>query len=131
MATELLEDGVRGHGMNQADQRQDSLDLAALQVADEVPGEAVPPALPLLLEVLEPVLSDQLYPGFGQRAHVLGGDVLRRGEDLDVGSGPLADPLEVRADPIGVQFRDGLDHRYSIQTRPACRPVRSPSRRWE
>ena len=46
-------------------------------------------------------------------------------------AGLLADPLEIGADSLEVEVRDGLDHPQSIQTRPAWRPVRSPSRRWE
>src|SRR4051794_38379665 len=117
--------------MDQPYQRQDPLDLAALDVADEVPGEAIAPALLLLLEVLLAILTDELDTGLRQDPHVLGPYVLRRGEDLHPGSCSLADSRQIGADPVDVEVRDGLDHRQSIQTRPAWRPVRVPSRRCE
>ncbi len=70
-------------------------------------------------------------PGLGQGAHVVGAHVLGGGEDLDLRAGVLANPLEVGADRCRVEVGDRFDHGYSIQTKPAWRPVRSPSRRWE
>ena len=53
---------VAGDRVDQAADRQQLLDLAALQVADEVPLEGVAPALALGGEVLLAVLADQGRP---------------------------------------------------------------------
>ena len=129
VALELLEHRLGGDRVDQPHQRHDPLHLAALHVADEVPGEAVAAALVLGLEVLEAVLADQLDPGLGERVHLLGDDVLGRREDLDLRPAALAHPLEVaRARPRG---RCRGSAQASIQTSPAWRPVRPASRRWE
>ena len=58
--------------------------LAALDVANEVPGEGV--AKPLLLgeERIGPVLADERNPTVPERRQVVRLDVLRRGQDLGV-----------------------------------------------
>ena len=66
-------------------QRKHLLRLAALEVSDEVEGEAVAPASVLLREVLRDVLADQLDAGVGERAELIGRDVLRGREQLDLG----------------------------------------------
>ena len=53
VAPELRECAVRADRVQEADLRDQPLDLATLQVADEVPGESRAPALPLHLEVLQ------------------------------------------------------------------------------
>ena len=99
VAPELLEGRVGGDRVDQAADRQQLLDLAALEVADEVPGERVPPALVLRGQVLLAVLADQRHPGLGQDAHLLERHVLGRRQHLDPLAGDLAHPLEVGGDP--------------------------------
>jgi len=112
--------------------RQELADLAALEMADEVPGERAGVRLRLGHEVLGAVLAHQLDAGLGEHRELLDRHVLDRREDLHVGrvapgGGDLgADPLEVRADHVGPQSGDQLNH-----TSPACRPVTPRSRRWE
>jgi hypothetical protein len=81
--------------------REDLPDLAALQLADEVPGQLGVRGR-LGLEVLRAVLASQRDAGLGQRADVLERDVLRRGEDLDAGAHLRAHLLEVRPHAGGV-----------------------------
>ena len=52
--------------MDELADRAHRLRLPALEMADEVPAEGVAVQLVLRLEVLRPVLSDHLHPGFGQ-----------------------------------------------------------------
>ena len=132
VAAELLERRVGGDRVDQPDQRQDPLHLAALQVADEVPGEGVAVRALLRLEVLEPVLADQLDPGLGEHRQLGRVDVLGRRQDLDLRAAALAHPFEVARAPA----RDRVPRIGSAidgvgPDRPAWRPVRSPSRRWE
>ena len=82
---ELLDGRVGRERVDQAHERHDLPHLAALQVADEVPFERIAPALALGLQVLQAVLADQGDPRLGQHPHVVGQDVLGRGQDLDVG----------------------------------------------
>ena len=144
VATELCQDGIAGHGVDQPHQRKDLLHLAALKVADEVPGKRIAPALPLHLQVLKPVLADQRHPPVRQGPHLVGRHVLSGGEDLHLRTGSLADPLQVGANPLRLeQTAASSSHLASMpdseaagcgcasHTRPAWRPVRSPSRRWE
>ena len=124
---ELRESAVAGDRVDQPHQRQEPLDLAALQVADEVPLERVAPALLLGLQVLQPVLADQRHAGLGERAHLVAGHVLGRREDLDLRA------RRSRAPAPGSRGRAPGRARGSAQPSqaPAWRPVRSPSRRWE
>src|SRR5262249_21964916 len=131
VAPELLQHRLGGDRVDQADQWQDPLQLAALEVADEVPGEALAPAPLLLLQVLEAVLAPPPHPPLRPQSHVRSPHRLCRPTDLHLGSGLLADPVQIGPDPRRVEVCDWLHHAYSIQARPACLPVRSPSRRWE
>ena len=88
--------------MDQPHQRQDPLHLSALEVADEVPGETFADALLLGLQVLKAVLADQLHPGLGERAHLLGGDVLGRRQDLHLRAAASRTRSRFCADPLGV-----------------------------
>ena len=124
----------------QPHERRDDLDLAALQVADEVPRERVAVRGDLRLQVLRAVLADRRDPGLREQPEILERDVLAGGDELDVrGVAPGArggrrDPLahlgEVRADELGGEAGDQLGH-GSRQTTAAWRPVASPSRRCE
>src|ERR1700754_1339702 len=127
---ELLE---RGPGRDRVDQlhvREDLLDLARLQLADEVPADLGVLAA-LGLEVLRAVLAEQVHARLAQRVELVDRHVLDRGEDLDLGRGParlrdpLLDALEVRADLGGLEAGDQARH-----TTPAWRPVMPLSRRW-
>ena len=125
VASELLERRVGGDRVDQAAERQQLLDLAALQVADEVPLEGVAPALALGGQVLLAVLADQRHPGLGQRAHLLDRHVLGRGEDLDPVAGALAHPLQVGARSSPARGRGSgpaLSPPASSQTRPRLAP---------
>ena len=74
--------------------------LAGLEVADEVPAEAVAVALVLRREILGAILADDLHPALAERVHLLGRDVLRRDDDRHVRAHLGADALEVRADGL-------------------------------
>ena len=82
---QLAQDGVAGHGVDAPHVRQHLAHLAALQVADEVPGErrAVRPGGRLGLELLRAVLAQQRDAGLGQRAELLRRHVLDGREHLD------------------------------------------------
>ena len=104
--------------MDQPHVRGDQLELAALDGADEIPAEQLTVGLLLGNQLLCAVLPHQLDAGLGQRRQVIGRHVLDRGQDLDLGADLLANPLEVRP--------------YLLSThKPAWRPVRPSSRRWE
>ncbi len=82
------------------DERQHLLDLAALEMPDEVEGERLAPLAVLDGQRLGRVLAHQLDTGGRQCAHQLGRDVLGRGQQLDVArvsSGSLARPLDAIA----------------------------------
>ena len=102
MALEAAEHGVAADGVDPLHERQDLRDLAALHVADEVPGEAVAVRGVLGLEVLGAVLADARDAGVGERAEVLERDVLRRRDDLDVAR--VAPPL-ARAAAAAIRSR--------------------------
>src|SRR5207248_3256000 len=78
----------------------DRLRLAALEMPDEVPAEGVAVARVLGLEVLRAVLAHDLDSGLGERAELLDGHVLRRGDDRHLRAQLCADPLVVRADGL-------------------------------
>ena len=95
-----------------------------------------PWAATFCLQVLRAVLAHQPDPRLGEdsaapRGHVLGG-----GEHLApwrsrparalAAASSSRDPREVRADRLGAQSGDQLNH-----ATPPWRPARSPSRRWE
>jgi hypothetical protein len=69
--------------VNELADRAHGLRLPALEVADEVPAEFVAVPGMLGLEILGPVLADDVDPGLGQDPQLLFGDVLRRGDDGD------------------------------------------------
>ena len=97
---DLLERGLRGDRVDEGDQRQDALHLAALKPADEVPLEELSEALVLSLELVQPVLADEVDPGLGERRHPVVGHVLRRDENahaLPRLRAHLGEPLAARA----------------------------------
>ena len=118
-ALELAEHGLRRDRVDQPHVRGHVLDLAALQGADEVPGEQLPVALLLLEQRLSAVLAHELDAALGQRRQVGGGHVLHGRADLDLRRDPLADALEVRADPRRVDHRR-VKHRV-LRGRPGGR----------
>ena len=67
--------------MHELAERVHDLDLVRLEVPDEVPAEGVAVGRVLALEILRPVLADDLDAGFGERGHLLERDVLRRDDD--------------------------------------------------
>jgi len=109
--------------VDQATDRQQLLDLAALQVADEVPLEGVAPALVLGDQVLLAVLTDEANAGLCQRPHLLHRHVLTGGEDLDPGPGELASLGQVGGDLLGLKPVDQARHDQPSpglrQTKPA------------
>ena len=84
VALELAQRRIAGHRLDQPHVRQDLLDLAALQLADEVPGEPVRPALGLGHELLGAVLAQERDAALGQRVELARVQVLDRGEDLEL-----------------------------------------------
>ena len=84
VALELLEHAVGGDGVDEAHERRDLLDLAALQLPDEVPRERVAVRIDLRDEVLRAVLPGDGEAGLGEHAELCGGDVLHGGDDLDL-----------------------------------------------
>jgi len=96
---EPLEHRIGADRVDQPHQRQDLPDLAALQVADEVPGEVGGVRLVLGGEILLPVLPDQADSGLNQRPHFLDRHVLAGDEDFSPPGGLPRDLLEVGADP--------------------------------
>ena len=130
VARELIcvQRGLRGDGVDERDQRQDALHLAALKPADEVPLEELAEALVLSLQVVQAVLADQVDPGLGERWQLVVGHVLRRDENANAVAGLLAHLREPLAHARGVDVGDQLGHLHTI---PAWRPVTPPSRRCE
>ena len=84
--------------MDVAHVRHDLLDLAALQLPDEVPRQLGVRGR-LGLQVLRAVLAGQRDAGLRERADVLQRQVLGGGEDLHVRADLGAHRLEVRAHP--------------------------------
>ena len=106
---ELAQRGVRRDGVDQLDVRQDLLDLAALELADEVPAQLGVRGR-LGLELLGAVLAHEREARLGEDAHLLERDVLDRGQQLDLvrvaagllrrhGGSPRAPPRSRRAPP--------------------------------
>ena len=104
-----------------------TLRLCRLPMKSQVKRVAV--ALALGLEVLEAVLADQLDPGLGERPHLLGGTYLVAARISTSAPQRSRTRSRLRRTVAGVDVADRL--RPSIQTSPAWRPVRPPSRRWE
>ena len=75
---------LRGDRVDQAHVRRDVLDLAALERADEVPGEQVAVLVLLGQQVLGAVLAHQLDAGLGERGQVVGRTYLIAAQDLDL-----------------------------------------------
>ena len=125
VALELAQRGVRRDRVDELGVRDDLLDLAALELADEVPAQLGVRGR-LRLEVLGAVLARERDPGRGERADLLQRHVLDGGEDLGPFGELRADPLEVLADAGDVEPADQSRH-----TSPAWRPVTPWSRRWE
>src|SRR5215208_3377571 len=132
---ELVQRGVRRDRVDQLRVREDLLDLAALELADEVPAE-LGVGRGLGLELLSAVLAQQRQPGLVQDMEVLERDVLDGGEQLDlVGA---AAGLASGVVDLGPHALEPAPHRLDLDavdqarhTTPACRPVTPPSRRWE
>jgi hypothetical protein len=78
----------------------DARRLPALEVPDEVPAEAVAVLRVLPLEVLCPVLADDLDAGLGQRRHVVDGHVLRGCDDRDLRAELCADAVVALPDRV-------------------------------
>ena len=109
--------------------RQDLLDLARLQLADEVPAE-LGWAVALASRSWARFSPSSVRPASPEHADLLQRHVLDRGQQLDLaGSRPAsamsARPLDVGADAGGVEAADQARH-----TAPAWRPVMPWSRRW-
>ena len=116
---------VGGDRVDELHVREDVLDLAALELADEVPAERAGVRLGLGDEVLRAVLAQQRHARLGEHLELLERHVLDRGEQLGVAD-LRADALGVLAHARGVEAADQLRH-----TTPAWRPVTPPSARWE
>jgi hypothetical protein len=108
MPRQLGERGIAVDRVDIADQGRDRPDLAALDVADEVPGERSGHGRRLLGKVLRPVLTDDLDARLRKRRQLVGGHVLDRRQDLHLPcftprSGELGtDALKVGADAFGL-----------------------------
>ncbi len=76
VSPELLERRVARDRLDVADVREDLADLAALEMADEVPGERAGVRLRLRDEVLRAVLADELDAGLGEHGELLDGTYL-------------------------------------------------------
>src|SRR5438309_975284 len=136
MALELVQRRLGGERVDEPHVRNDELDLAALELPDEIPLKALTMGADLRLEVLCAVLADDADARLGQDVHLLDRDVLGRRAHLDRvgvapgmgrGAGDLpADALEVAPHAASVEPADQLRH-----TTPAWRPVTPPSRRCE
>src|SRR3954463_13366763 len=111
--------------MDELDVRQDVLDLAALELADEVPAERPRMRLGLGGEGLRAVLAEQAPARLGEHLQLLQRHVLDRREQLRVAD-LLADAGGVLAHARGVEPGDQARH-----ATPAWRPVAPPSARWE
>ena len=110
------------------------LDLAALEVADEVPGERVAPPLALRLEVLQAVLADERRPRPprappSRRAgtYLVAARISTPGPARSRTRSRLARMTPASSPRIS----PGIAHPSPLQTSPAWRPVRPPSRRCE
>src|SRR3954451_21020425 len=132
---ELAQRGVGGDRVDQLGVREDLLDLAALELADEVPAELGVGGR-LGLELLGAVLPQQREPGLVEDVEVLERDVLDRREQLDVVS--VAAGLARRLGDLGTHALEPAPHGLQLDaadqarhTTPACRPVTPRSRRWE
>ncbi len=119
--------------------------LVRLQGADEVPAEGIAVQRVLALHVLRPVLTRDRDAGVGEDAHVLRGDVLRRGDDGDARPCLGADGVVRGADRVGVHASSRAARsrsqsrvlwsgssttstRSSCRTRPRSGPSREPDR---
>ena len=105
------------------------LDLAALQLADEVPGEQVGVGRALVHQLLGAVHAHQLDSGLGQHRQLVGAHVLDRRQHGHAVADPLAHALEVA--PHSVDLEPGERPPHVSHTSPAWRPVIPWSRRWE
>jgi hypothetical protein len=91
------------------------LDLAALEHTDEVPLEQIAVLCLLAEQLLRAVLAHQPDAGLGEGGQVLRPDVLDCRADLDplgiaAGPGdPLADAVDVAADPVRIQPSTSLN----------------------
>ena len=82
-AFDLGEHGLALDGVDEPHERKHVPRLAALQMADEVVGEEVAPAVALCLERLSGVLADEADAGLGERSHRFERDVLGGREQFD------------------------------------------------
>jgi hypothetical protein len=132
VTAELGQRGVGGDRVDVADVRQDVLDLAALQLPDEVPGEPARRRRGLGHELLGAVLAHDGDTAVGQCRQLLDRQIFDRGQDLHlrrVASGRcdrLPCPGQVARHRLRPQPADQVNH-----ATPAWRPVTPRSRRWE
>ncbi len=119
---ELLEGGVRGDGVDQLRVREDLPDLAALELADEVPAERRP-VLRLGLELLRAVLPQQVEAGVGEGAQLGDVEILDGGEQLDA-RGIAANPLARGGDAGADRARVDRQRHMTLALRPAASPSR-------
>ncbi len=82
VALERLHGGLAGERVDEAHVGHDQGHAAALEPADEVPGEELAVGGHLLLEILGAVLTHESHPRLGKLGQVLGGHVLGGGEHL-------------------------------------------------
>src|SRR6185437_1539819 len=135
VALELAQNRLGRHRVDEPHVRSDVLHLAALQRADEVPGEVAAVALVLGHEILGAVLAEQGDACLGQRGQLVGRHVLGGCQQLDLArvapraGDLLADAVEVLADVLRPQSSELA--RHVRQMMPAWRPVTPLSRRWE
>ena len=126
------------HGVERVEQahgRHHVLDLAPLELADEVEGQPPPRQRPPGLEVLERVLAHHLHPGLDERGGLVRGDVLAREHELNRARGTaghggrgvqlLAHLPQHRAQALVA------DHQAVAHVTPPWRPQALPSRRYE
>ena len=126
---QLRERGIGRDGVDVADMRDDRRNLAALERADEVPGEYARVRLALGGEILGPVLPKEGQAGVSELAEQWQRHILDRRENLNFPAPATrldltADAIEVHRDDLGPQIGDQFNH-----ATPACRPVRPASRR--
>ena len=125
-ALQLAQHGLRGHRVDEAHRGRDVLDLAALQLADEVPGEQAGVGLLLGRELLGPVLAHQLDARLGQRGQLGGVHVLDRRQHLHARPPP---PRTRSSSPHPLEVEPGDAPALTPSATPCPPGGRSPRRR--
>ena len=121
--------------MDVADPAEQVLDLAALQLADEIPVlEQIDADGRLLrLELLGAILPHRRDPACGQRGQQFDRYVLDRGEDLDAARIPArlddvgVDTVQVRRDDSGVERGEQINHHWTVSAHAVPSDQRAPS----